>query len=109
LSEEVEPELKVVGLFPGESDLLLLGAPILDSKAKPVEEVPGKGDDVGGVIEATNRCIEITKGCVARVCHELDCTGPSRVFVIREGHQEGSGVEKPAKDDLGLSRGAFCN
>jgi hypothetical protein len=99
LSEEVEPELKVVGLFPGESDLLLIGAPILDSKAKPVEEVPGRGDDVGGMVEATNRGIKITKGCVARVC----------VFVIREGHQECLGVEEPAEDNLGFNRGAFCN
>jgi hypothetical protein len=41
--EEVEPELKVMGLFLGESYLLSFGVPILDSKAKPVEEVPGKG------------------------------------------------------------------
>jgi hypothetical protein len=31
------------------------------------------------------------------------------VFVIREGHEEGSGIEEPSEDHLEFSGGAFGN
>lgn len=69
--------------------------------------MPCKGDDVGGVVEASHRGVEISKGGVAVGGHVVDVRCPCTVLVGGEGYYESAAVEDPPKNDLDFGWASF--
>lgn len=74
---------------------------------KAAEEEPGKGKDLGGVVQPADQLLQFFFRARLLCDDTMYIVGPGLMFVWWESDQEPTKIQVPSQDGFGLTGGAF--
>jgi hypothetical protein len=100
--QELQSQLEVLQFLVVESELLPLVSTGFSTQSKAIQEVPGHGYDVPGMIQAADGGFEVAESDSSCFQDGCDVGSPGNKLVTGEQDEEQVCVQHPAENNLYL-------